>query len=76
MFGVSFGKFLGYMVHRRGIEANLDKIQVVVNLQPPRKTKDIQKLYSMIVYLSRFILRLTDRCIPFFKALRKKGYFG
>ena len=30
----------------------------------------------MIVYLSRFISKLTDRCLPFFKALRTKVDFS
>ena len=74
-FGVSSGKFLGFMVHQRGIEANPDKIRAVIDLLPPRKAKDIQKLNGMIVALSRFISKLTDRCLPFFKALKHKGDF-
>jgi hypothetical protein len=31
-FGVSFGKFLGYMGSSRGIEANLEKIQAILEL--------------------------------------------
>ncbi|KAK0579223.1 hypothetical protein LWI29_022984 [Acer saccharum] len=74
-FGVSSGKFLGFMVHQRGIEANPDKIRAVIELQPPRKAKDIQRMNGMIVALSRFISKLTDRCLPFFKALKHKGDF-
>ena len=63
------------MVHQRGIEANPDKIRVVRGLQPPRKAKDIQRLNGMIVALAGFITKLTDRCLPFFKALKHKGDF-
>jgi hypothetical protein len=31
-FGVSSGKFLGYMVSSRGIEANPEKIQVILEM--------------------------------------------
>ena len=31
-FGVSLGKFLGFMVSHRGIEVNPDKIQVILNM--------------------------------------------
>ena len=41
VFGVSSGKFLGFMVSHRGIEANLDKIQAILNMEPPRNIKDI-----------------------------------
>ena len=34
-FGVSLGKFLGFMVSHRGIEANPDKIQVILDMEPP-----------------------------------------
>jgi hypothetical protein len=31
-FGVSFGKFLGYMVSSKGIEINLRKIQAILEM--------------------------------------------
>ena len=35
-FRVSDGKFLGFIVNSRGIEANLDKIKAVLNMLPPQ----------------------------------------
>jgi len=34
-FRVSLGKFLGFMVSHREIEANLDKIQAILDMKPP-----------------------------------------
>ena len=34
-FEVSLGKFLGFMVSHKGIEANSDKIQAILNMEPP-----------------------------------------
>ncbi|CAN6333558.1 unnamed protein product [Urochloa humidicola] len=34
-FGVQFGKLLGYLVSRRGIEANPDKIRAIREMEPP-----------------------------------------
>ena len=34
-FRVSLGKFLGFMVSHRGIKANPDKIQAILNMKPP-----------------------------------------
>ena len=34
-FGVSPGKFLGFIVNSRGIEANLDKIKAMLDMRPP-----------------------------------------
>ena len=38
-FGVTAGKFLGFMVSQRGIEANPDKIQAIMEMKPPRNVK-------------------------------------
>ena len=40
-FGVGSGKFLGFMVNQRGIEANPQKIQALIDMQSPRKPKDV-----------------------------------
>ncbi|KAL5550984.1 hypothetical protein UlMin_001160 [Ulmus minor] len=64
-------KFLGFMVNHRGIEANPAKIQALLDMEPPRKIKEVQRLTGRIAALNRFISRATDRCKPFFQALRK-----
>ena len=38
-FGVSLGKFIGFMVSQRGIEANPDKIQAILSMEPPKNVK-------------------------------------
>ena len=43
-FGVSSGKFLEFMVSRRGIEANRDKIQAILDMKPSRSIKEVQSL--------------------------------
>ena len=61
-FGVSTGKFLGFIVNSRGIEANPDKIRVVLNMRPPLNTKEVQRLTGIIAALSRFVSRSSDKC--------------
>ena len=61
-FGVSVGKFLGFIVNSHGIEANPNKIKVMLNMQPPSNTKEIQRLTGRIVVLSRFVSRSSDKC--------------
>ena len=40
-FGVSAGKFLCFIVNHRGIEANPDKIKVVLNMPSPSSIKEV-----------------------------------
>ena len=70
-FGVSSGKFLGFIVNNRGIEAKPDKIKVVLEMLPPSKVKDIQRLTGRIATLSRFVSRANEKCRPFFQVLKK-----
>ena len=69
-FGVSAGKFLGFIVNSRGIEANPDKIMVVLDMLPPSNIKDIQRLTGRIAALSRFISKASDKCQSFFQVLK------
>jgi ribonuclease HI len=75
VFGVSTGKLLGFLVSHRGIEANPEKIRAIEAMRPPARVKDVQKLMGSLAALSRFISRLAERALPFFKLLRKSGPF-
>ena len=65
-FGVSVGKFLGFIVNNRGIEANPDMIKAMLCMLPPSNIKDIQRLTGRIAALSRFVSKANDKCQPFF----------
>ncbi|KAM2968897.1 hypothetical protein FF2_016067 [Malus domestica] len=65
-FGVGFGKFLGFIISQRGIEANPGKI----NMKEPVTSKDIQSLTSKVAALTRFISKATDIYAHFFKVLK------
>ncbi|KAI5345569.1 hypothetical protein L3X38_013446 [Prunus dulcis] len=69
-FSVSSGKFLGFMISQRGIEANPEKIKAIIDMERPKTTKDIQSLTGRVAALTRFISKATDKCVPFFKALK------
>ena len=50
-FGVSVGKFLGFIVNSRRIKENLDKIRVVLDMRPPSNTKEVHSMTGRIVAL-------------------------
>ena len=71
VFGVTVGKFLGFMVSQRGIKVNPEKIRAIVELAPPKTVKEVQSLNGKIVALNRFVSRTTDKCLPFFRILKR-----
>ena len=57
------------------IEVNLDQVNAINNLQPPRNPKKVQKLTRMTATLSQFISQSANRCRPFFLLMNKwKGF--
>nr|AAD20101.1 putative retroelement pol polyprotein [Arabidopsis thaliana] len=70
LFGVTSGEFLGYIVTKRGIEANPKQIRAILDLQSPRNKKEVQRLTGRIAGLNRFIARSTDKSLPFYQLLR------
>ena len=74
-FGVASGKFIGFMVNHREIEANPKKIQALIDIRSPTKKKDVQSLTGRVATLSRFISRATNKCLPFFDSLKDNKRF-
>ena len=61
-FGVSAGKFVGFIVNNRGIEANPDKIKAMLDMPPPSNIKEVQRLTGRIAALSWFVSKASDKC--------------
>ena len=72
VFGVGSRKFLEFMIDQRGIVANPEKIQAVIDMKSPCTVKEVQKLTSCLAALGRFLSRLGDKCLYFFQAIKKK----
>ena len=69
-FKISFGMFLGFMVTRRGIEANPIHLRAIIESQTPTFKKGVQQLTDRLVAIRRFISHFIDRLKPFFTALK------
>ena len=70
-FGVTVGKFLGFMASQRGIEVNPKKVRAIMELEPPKTVKTVQSLNGKVAALNRFVSKATDKCLPFFRVLKK-----
>ncbi|CAL1400208.1 unnamed protein product [Linum trigynum] len=75
VFGAEAGKFLGFMITKRGIEANPKQVDAILKLTPPKTPKEVQGLAGRLAALGRFIPRSADRAAPFFRTLKKAARF-
>ena len=67
VFEVSSGRFLGFISHQRGIDANPERVRAVTEMQSPHSVKEAQRLAGKLAALSRFVSRSGDKCLPFFR---------
>jgi hypothetical protein len=75
VFGVKKGKFLGCLVSTKGIEANPNKIEAILRMEPPNSKKGAQRLAGRLALLNRFISRSAERNLPFFEILKSAEVF-
>jgi hypothetical protein len=75
VFGVPAGKLLGFIVSHRGIEDNPEKIEAIMRMEAPRSQKKVQRLTGCMAALSRFISRLGEKGLSFYKLLKKVDKF-
>jgi hypothetical protein len=75
VFGVPSGKLLGFIISQCGIKANPEKISAITSMKAPTCIKDVQKLTGCMAALNRFISKLGERGLPFFKLLKHQEKF-
>jgi hypothetical protein len=76
VFGIPSGKLLGFIISHRGIEPNPEMISTITSMKALTCIKDVQKLTGCMAALNRFISKLGERGLPFFKLLKHQEKFA
>jgi len=75
IFGVDCGKFLGFMLTQRGIEANPKKCNAIIEMRSPTSVKKVQRLIGRLTTISRFLPKLVEQIQPIIQLLKKSAKF-
>ncbi|XP_068486891.1 uncharacterized protein [Phaseolus vulgaris] len=75
IFGVEAGKFLGFLLTERGIEANPDKCAAILAMRSPATVKEVQQLTGRMAALSRFVSASGEKGHPYFQCLKRNNRF-
>ncbi|XP_016173492.1 uncharacterized protein LOC107615997 [Arachis ipaensis] len=70
-FAMEAGKFLGFMITQRGVEANPEKCQAILQMKSLGCIKDVQRLAGRLTALSRFLGASAAKALPFFNLMKK-----
>ena len=70
-FGVSIGKFLGILVHSRGIDVDPAKVVAISTMKPLATVKELKSFLGKVSYIRMFIPGLASITSAFTKLLKK-----
>ena len=76
IFGVPRGMLLGFVMSKRSIEVNLEKISAITNMGPIQNLKGVQRVTGCLVTLSLFIARLDERSLLLYRLMKKSDNFA
>ena len=54
-FGVSTGKFLGFLVHHRGISVDPAKATAIATMKRPTTVRELKSFLGRVSYIRRFV---------------------
>ena len=74
-FGISIGKFLGFIVTQRRIEVNLVQVKTILKIPALSNKKELQRLTSRLVALGCFIACFTNKLRYFFLTFKGASTF-
>ena len=70
-FGVSSGKFSGFLVHIRGMDVDPAKATTITTMRPLVTVKELKSFLGKVSYIRRFIPGLASITSAFTKLLKK-----
>ena len=74
-FGVSSGKFLGFLVHSRGIDVDLAKAMAIATMKSLATVNELKSFLGKVSYIRRFIPGLASITFAFTKLFKKGQSF-
>ena len=70
-FGVSTRKFLGFLIHHKGISVDLVKATAIATIKRPTTVKELKSFLGRVSYIRRFVPGLASVTSSLSKLLKK-----
>ena len=74
-FGVSAGKFLGFLEHHKGISVDLAQVIAITTMKRPTIVRELKSFMGRVSYITRFVLGLASVTCDLSKLLKKGTEF-
>ncbi|GFU11845.1 retrovirus-related Pol polyprotein from transposon 297 [Trichonephila clavipes] len=74
-FGCEKLKYLSLIINKEGIKTDETKVQAIVEMKPPRNSKEVSKFLGMSQWYAKFIKNSADICEPLYNLKRNLKRF-
>ncbi|GFY18943.1 retrovirus-related Pol polyprotein from transposon 297 [Trichonephila clavipes] len=74
-FGCEELKYFGLIINKQEIKTDEAKVQAIVEMKPPRTSKEVLKFLGMSQWYAKFIKNYADICEPLYNLKRKLKRF-
>ena len=75
VFGVSVGKFLGFLIHHSGISVDPTKAVAIATMKRPTTVRKLKSFLGRVSYIRRFVPGLASTTSGLSKLLKKGTEF-
>lgn len=69
-------RYLGYLVDRKGLHVDPDKVRAMVELPTPKNVKDVRSVLGTVSWYRRFVPNFSDLAAPLTALLKKNRQFS
>ena len=74
-FGISAKKFLGFLIHHRGISMDPAKAITIITMKRPTTVKELKNFLGRVSYIRKFVPGLASVTSELSKLLKKGAKF-
>ena len=69
-------KFLGHLIDRSGVHPDPDKVQAIIDMQPPTNVHEVHRFLGMVQQMGKFSPNLAEKTKPLSDFLRLKNQWA
>ncbi|XP_049886596.1 uncharacterized protein K02A2.6-like isoform X1 [Pectinophora gossypiella] len=68
-------QYLGFIVDKKGIQVNQEKIKPIINMLPPQNATELKSFLGMVNFYGKFVKNLSSYLTPLYELLKKGQHY-
>ncbi|XP_028166425.1 uncharacterized protein K02A2.6-like isoform X2 [Ostrinia furnacalis] len=68
-------EYLGFIIDKKGLRTNPEKIKPIIDMPPPRNTTELKSFLGMVNFYGKFVKNLASYLSPLYNLLKKGKHY-